>query len=86
MECQKLVDVLNEDFARALDSVVHSKLLYKIHKIGITGKLYNWIADSLEGWIQRTFVEHEYSSTSQLVSSVIQGSCLGPLLFIYFIY
>jgi hypothetical protein len=78
-------DIAYIDFSRAFDSVVHSKLLYKLHNYGVRGKLYNWISEFLTGRSQCTVVENEFSSIKQVMSGVIQGSCLGPLLFLLFI-
>ena len=78
-------DIAYIDFTRAFDSVVHSKLLYKLHNYGVRGKLYNWISEFLTGRSQCTVVENEFSSVKKVMSGVIQGSCLGPLLFLLFI-
>ena len=78
-------DIAYIDFARAFDSVVHSKLLHKLHNYGVRGKLYNWISEFLSGRSQCTVVENEFSSVKNVNSGVIQGSCLGPLLFLLFI-
>ena len=37
------VDVVYVDFARAFDSVVHSKLIYKLTNYGISGSSLEWI-------------------------------------------
>ena len=60
------------------DSVVHSKLLYKLHNIGIGGNLYKWISQFLTARSQCTVVENEFSAITDVISGVIQGSCLGP--------
>jgi hypothetical protein len=85
LEFQKMVDVVYIDFSRAFDSVVHSKLLFKLRNIGIGGNLYKWISQFLTARSQCTVVENEFSAVTDVISGVIQGSCLGPLLFLLFI-
>ena len=77
LDLHKMLDVVYIDFSRAFDSVVHSKLLHKLRNVGITGNLYNWIVEFLTDRLQCTVIEHEFSKISDVISGVIQGSCLG---------
>ena len=79
------VDVIYIDFRRAFDSIVHSKLLYKLQCYGICGKLLTWISAFLFGRTQSVVVDNTNSTYINVVSGVPQGSVLGPLLFILFI-
>jgi hypothetical protein len=79
------VDVIYIDFKRAFDSIVHSKLLYKLQCYGICGKLLSWIAAFLNGRSQSVVVENINSTYINVLSGVPQGSVLGPILFILFI-
>ena len=49
------------------------------------GKLLDWIEQWLCGRKQRVVVEGTYSEWTEVLSSVVQGSVLGPLLFVIFI-
>jgi len=73
------------DFAKAFDSVCHSKLLYKLSQYGIYGPLLNLIESFLSGRSQRTKAGDDLSDLTYITSGVIQGSCLGSILFVLFI-
>jgi len=62
--------------------VVHSKLIQKLCGFGL---LLKWIEAFLNCRSQCVVVENHYSSWSNVISDVPQGSVLGPILFILFI-
>ena len=82
MENRQGQSVAYIDFAKAFDSVSHPKLLTKLGAYGIGGVLLNWISDFLTGRSHVTRVGHCLSPIAFITSEVIQGSCLGPLLFL----
>ena len=76
-------DVLYLDFKKAFDSVSHlNELLHKLWHFGITDNLWLWIKVYLNR-LQCVSIGNLISTTLPVIS---QGSILGPLLFIIFIY
>ena len=78
-------DVLYLDFEKAFDKVSHEKLVEKLGRAGIIGKMRNWLKDWLSERKQRVRVEGEFSDWADVLSSVIQGSVLGGTLFTVYI-
>ena len=81
----KCFDVVFLDFSKAFDVVCHKRLLVKLEAIGIGGKVLKWIKDWISRRKQRVVVEGRYSEWVEVLSSVIQGSVLGGILFDIFI-
>ena len=79
------VTVAYIDYKKAFDSVCHNKLFTKLSAYGITGSLLSWIKDFLNNRSQVVQVGSARSSEKYLVSGIVQGSCLGPLLFLIYI-
>jgi hypothetical protein len=79
------VDLILVDFAKAFDSVVHSKLCTKLSSYGFNGPILNWIKDFLLDRSQSVCVGTATSIEKSVISGVPQGSVIGPLLFIIFI-
>ena len=72
------------DFLKAFDLVDHERLLTKLEKI-LPGWLTSWIASFLQGRKQRVFANGIETEWKDVDEGVIQGSVLGPNLFILFI-
>ena len=81
----KSTDVIYVDFAKAFDSVSHSKLLHKLISYGVSGKLHAWISAWLSGRTQTVKLGSSFSSPKSVLSGILQGSVLGPLLFLIYI-
>ncbi len=63
----------------------HSILLKKLSKMGINGVTYKWFENYLEGRTQKVDINGNLSTEQNLNISVIQGSTLGPILFLCYI-
>jgi hypothetical protein len=81
----KVVHAAFLDFAKAFDTVSHSKLMHKLRAYGISGKLHSWLSGFLAGRTQKVAVDGALSPESPVVSGVPQGSVLGPLLFLIYV-
>jgi Reverse transcriptase (RNA-dependent DNA polymerase)/Endonuclease-reverse transcriptase len=73
------------DISKAFDKVWHKGLLYKLSTFGVSGTLFNWLANYLENRKQRVVLSGKTSSILETNAGVPQGSILGPLLFLIFI-
>ena len=73
------------DFSKAFDKVDHSIVLSKFKRLGITGKIYDWIESFLRDRQQSVIVNGVKSKPQEGISGVPQGSVLGPLIFLILI-
>ena len=81
----KQTDLIIMDFAKAFDKVPHSRPLHKLDNYGIKGSTHKWINSWHSGCTQQVVLVGQASDPVPVLFSVLQGSVLGPILFLIFI-
>lgn len=72
------------DIKKAFDRINHNRLLAKLQKLGIYSSLLSWLSSYLYGRMQHVRICCYDSWTCPVLSGILQGSHLGPLLFLLF--
>ena len=70
---------------KAFDTVDHHILLQKLEHYGIRGVANEWFSSYLKNRAQFVSIGNVSSTIKKLLTSVPQGSVLGPLLFLLYI-
>ena len=79
--------LLLTDLSKAFDCLSHELLIAKLYAYGVDHSSLKLIYSYLHNRYQRVRINSTFSSWSQILTGVPQGSILGPLLFnIYLIY
>ena len=73
------------DLKKAFDVVPHDLLLKKLSKFGLQGNTLNWFKSYLQNRTQKVDINGKLSNSKNLDISVLQGTILGPILFLCFI-
>jgi hypothetical protein len=73
------------DLKKAFDTVQHDILLKKLSKYGINGVALDWFKSYLSDRSQCVDINGTMSDFKRILMSVLQGSSLGPILFLVFI-
>ena len=74
------------DVRKAFDSINHEILLDKMHNFfGITGTQLKWFESYLNNRVQQCLINGQLSSPKTITCGVLQGSIMGPLLFLLYI-
>ena len=78
------LDLLFLDFKKAFDNVPHKRLLLKLSKYGISGKVLDWIEAFLTKRRDRAVLGESISEWKNIISGESQGSVIGPVQFIIY--
>ena len=74
------------DFSRAFDTVPHRRLISKLTSYGVKGQVLTWIDSFLSDRKMTVVVDgHTAKESIRFLSGVLQGTVLGPLLFLVYI-
>ena len=78
-------DVIYIDLSKAFDKVDHRRLLEKLKKYGVGGKLLKWLSAFLLDRTQTVVIDGTSSPPRKVASGVPQGTVLAPLLFLLYL-
>lgn len=86
LNASKSVHAVVLDFTKAFDKVPHRPLLIKVNHYRIRGNLLQWFESFLLKRCQSVICSGKSSKPFPVTSVVPQGTVLGPLLFLLYIY
>ena len=73
------------DFSKAFDTVNHNILMSKILHNSVRGVMQHWFESYLSNRKQYVSIKNCSSSISNITLCVLQGSVLGPVLFLLYV-
>ena len=85
LEKGKEVGAVFFDFHKAFDTVAHGPLVDKLYQLELNSQIVKWVHNYLADRKQRVVVNGVSSLPMSVVSGFLQGSILGPLLFLIYI-
>ena len=80
-----LTGLISIDLKKVFDTVDHEILCQKLEHYGVVGKGLSWLTSYLSNRKQYCRINGVDSNINDINAGVLQGSCLGPLLFLVYI-
>ena len=85
MDGDKISVLVLLDLSTAFDSIDHKILLHRLHNVfGFVDILLSWFQSYLKNRTQAVAVHGKYSNAAPLRYCVLQGSVLGPVIFVLY--
>jgi len=85
VQSKEQVTIVYIDFTKAFDLVSHQKLFAKLHSYGVRGNVLLWLHIFFSCCTLQTKINSSLSEIADLISGVLQGSGIGPLMFLSYI-
>ena len=85
IQSREQITIVYIDFSKAFDLVSHQKLFVKLRSYGVFGNVLKWLQNFFTGRTLCTQIDCSLSQTADLISGVVQGSVIGPLMFLVYI-
>ena len=83
LQIHEFVHIIALDFSKAFDTVRHHTLVSKMADFPLPDSLHNWIVNYLSDRQHQTKLNGIASSLRPINASIIQGSGLGPVEYVY---
>ena len=74
------------DLSKPFDTVNHQILISKLYNYGVKGKNLSWFKSYLENRKKYLNYNNDVTTLEQIKCGVSQGSILGPLLYLIYVY
>ena len=85
VQSKQQVTIVYIDFSKAFDVVSHRKLFTRLQSYGICGSLLLRLQNFFTGRTHQTKIGTNLPDTAKPTSGVVQGSGIGPLMFLTYI-
>jgi len=85
VQSRQQIAIVYVDLAKAFDVVSHNKLFVRLHTYGLCGSVLLWVQNFFTNCTHQTKVGPCVSDSAAIISGVVQGSGIGPLMFLVYI-